>query len=117
MKKILYKRRKNEKKRNKNLSICTFSEDKECFTRVHKSFQYHVSLTQAVNPKVETPQIFIKKHFDSKRKMEKFRFEVVGSFYMTHKRMLVKVDFNHTLNIRIIWKKDFSPKKSEALTS
>lgn len=117
MKKILYKRRNNPQKHFKNLSICTFSEDAQCFTRVHKGFRYQVRPAVAVKPKVEAPQIFIKKQCDSRRKMEKFRFEVKGCFYMTHERMLVRVDFHHVLNIRILWKKDFSPKKSEVLTN
>lgn len=117
MKKILYKRNKNVKKGTKCFSISQKTEDKECVTLIKKNFMYKVSPSKDLNPKVEPPRIDIVKGFDTKKKVEKFEFNVKGCFYMMHERMLVKVSFQHSLKIKLVWKsKIFSPKKSAILT-
>jgi len=111
-----------KKKTDRNNHIKTFSitqknEDKQCVTRVHKSFLYNVSHTAKIAPVIEQPQVYIKKCFDSEKSIEKLKFKVEGCFYVTHDRVLFRVDFKHSLIIHIKWKnKIFSPKKSEILT-
>ncbi len=116
MKEILFKKKIDLTNRIKSFSISSDSEDKECKTHVEKSFLYNVLLADKTED-LEPPQIHIKKSIDTAKKLEKFNFQVKGSFYMTRDRVLIKVDFHHTLNIEIVWKtKIFSPKKSEVLT-
>lgn len=117
MKKILYKRNRDIHKGTKRFSIFQKSEDKECVTLIKKGFTYKVALTSEINPKVDPPRIDIIKAFDTKKKTELFEFDVKGCFYLTHERKLVKVDFHHSLRIKLAWKsKIFSPKKSAILT-
>jgi len=116
MKTILYKRRCRPKRGIKSLIIRSNSEDKESKTQVRKSFTYNVSKSNEVKPRVEAPEIHITKAVDTKRRVEDFKFSVKGFFYMTHQRQKFKVEFHHVLRIKITWKKDFSPKKSEVLT-
>ena len=117
MKKILYRRQSDPSKRLKNISVLTRNEDKESMTEIHKSFMYKVSLAEDYLSENIPPQVFIKKSLDTRKGIEKFNFRVKGCFYMKHERKLVKVNFIHTLNIVINWKKKiFSPKKSEVLT-
>ena len=118
MKNILFKKRLNPKKRMKSLSVTQRTEEKDCITRVRKSFLYFVTKSQEKNPQLEPPVVHIHKSFDSKRGIERFRFQVKGKFFVTALEQLWDVHFQHTLKILISWKtKVFSPKnKSEILT-
>ena len=117
MKEVLFRKSLKPVKRIKSMAIGSVNEDKDSKTRIRKSFVYHVTPAQEAEKTVAAPQIYITKIFDSKSRVEKFHMIVKGSFYMTHNRFLVKVQFRHTLHIQIDWKtKIFSPKKSVALT-
>jgi len=117
MKQIRYNKHNDYDNGTKALSIASRSEEKDNRTFVRKGFMYKASPSQEENPQVGSPQIHITKSFDSIRKIERFSFQVKGSFYMSHSRRLVKIDFHHNLYIKIVWKdKIFSPKKSEVLT-
>lgn len=117
MKKVLYKKFTDPAQGLKSMSIGQRYQDKESRTYVLKKFVYQVSRSSEVCPEDTPPQMFIKKHFDSKKGIERFNFQVKGCFHLRHKRMLIKVNFQHSLNIKITWKnKDFSPKKSDTLT-
>ena len=116
MKELRFKKNLDLQNRIKTFSISSDSEDKECKTHVEKGFRYNVSMAQGVE-ELEAPQIYIKKGLNTAQKLETFNLQVKGSFYMTRDRMLIRVDFHHTLDIQITYKtKDFSPKKSEILT-
>ncbi len=107
----------DSKKRIKVLSFGQKFEDKDSKTEVKKNFSYKLYKSEDLTPQQGDPEIFIRKSFDSKNAMEKFNFQVKGYYYITHNRMLLKVYFRHTLNIKVQWKsKAFSPKKSEILT-
>ena len=117
MKILQLKKRTDLKRRVKVYSITQKTEDKECVTRVHKSFVYNLSNTAKISPEIEKPQVFVEKSLNTKRGIEKFNFRVKGYFYITHNRILLRVDFKHSLMIHMAWKnKIFSPKKSEILT-
>ena len=117
MKKVLVKGKKDLAQGTKSMTIIQRTEDDECRTCVRKSFDYHVSRTSKLEPVNKAPQIYIEKTIDSNKATEGFNFHVKGSFYMTHQRVILKVDYHHVLNIQIRWKtKNFSPKKSEILT-
>lgn len=116
MKRVRFKKLNNTDRGRKFMSIKTLTEDKECTTNVRKRFLYNVERVEEPDANVQPPEIFINKFFDSQFKVEKFSFQVIGCFYMTHKRKYLKVNFHHALNIRIDWKnKNFSPKKSAVL--
>jgi len=117
MKDILYKKRQSLKNRHKVISISERSEDKDCKTHVRKSFAYMVSKTEPIDYGDGHPEIYIKKSFNSKTREERFSFKVKGFFFMNQRRSVLKVDFCHTLNIHIAWKKKaFSSNKSATLT-
>ena len=116
MKDVIYKKKINQQTNTKVMCICQKKEEKDCNTLVRKGFYYNVSKTAQVKPILEAPEITIKKVIDTIAKIEKFYFQVRGSFFITHGRILRKVNFHHSLNIKVSWKKDFSPKKSAVLT-
>lgn len=117
MKEILFKKSNDLEKRAKEILISNQTEDKDCTTQVKKRFTYHLEPTDKVSPQPQAPQIHIKKTFDTQKRVERFNFQVKGNFYMTYNRLLLKVYFQHTLDIEILWKvKIFSPKKSAVLT-
>lgn len=117
VKKILINRVSDQRKRAKFLSIGQQTQDKESVTSVQKKFVYMVFPIQEAPTSLNPPQIYIRKEFDYKNKVEKFSFKVKGYFFITHQQQLFKVRFRHSLNIEIAWKsKIFSPKKSVVLT-
>ncbi|MCK5581102.1 MAG: hypothetical protein KAJ18_07495 [Candidatus Omnitrophica bacterium] len=117
MKEILYKKRQSIKNRRKAISVNEYSEDKECKTHVSKGFVYIANRIKKAESKPVTPELFIRKSFDTKEMQEKFSFKVKGAFFITRGRHLFRVNFCHMLRIDISWKnKNFSPKKSATLT-
>lgn len=117
MKTIEYKKRHSVKYRRKIISINEHNEDKDCKTRVHKSFVYVVQDVPHIQEVLPEPQVYIRKTVNTKSQEEHFAFKVKGSFYMNRGRAIYKVNFCHALRILIIWKhKVFSPQKSETLT-
>lgn len=117
MKDVLFESRIDLERCKKNFSICSKMEDQACKTQVQKSFTYVVNRVEESMPEAKAPVVFIRKSFDSKRRIEQFGFHVRGCFLVTHEDVLMKVLFHHTLDIRIKWKtKNFSPKKSDSLT-
>ena len=99
-------------------SILQKTEDLDCVTKVRKAFRYEVFPGQKEDiSQLEAPQVHVKKVLNTRKSLEKFTFKVKGSFYLTHAERLLRVDFEHTLNIHLSWKsKHLSPQKSELLT-
>ncbi len=117
MKRLLFRKRMDAKKQIKVLCFGQKFEDSESKSQVRKNFSYKLHKSTDLTQQEEAPEVFIRKAFDSKNGIEKFNFQVKGYYYITHKRVLFKVHFRHTLNIKVQWKsKAFSPKKSEILT-
>ena len=117
MKQVTLNRRSSPEHGTKRFSILQMNEERDCSTRVYKSFRYHLSHLDASEKLSDVPDIYITKNIDTRRRIERFSFTVVGAFYLGSNRQLYKVNFQHTLKIQINWKtKIFSPKKSEILT-
>jgi len=117
MKTVLLKRNCDPKHGTKRLSILQKIDEKDCATKVYKSFRYHIVKAQKLEEDSPAPQVFVTKNFNTKTGVERFTFNVHGAFYISYKRQFLKVNFQHTLKIQIRWKtKIFSPKKSEILT-
>ncbi len=116
MKKMLYKTDKDLNKRMKTMSILQEIEDKDATTVVNKKFEYKIDHNhdKAIDP---TPRVDIIKSADTNLRLEKLHFVVRGTFDITYNRKPVRVNFKHSLNVKIYWKKKiFSPKKSAVLT-
>lgn len=118
MKKIFHQKINNFVQGVKSITIRQETDEKECQTYIHKNFIYSVlRIEDDKDGTIEAPQIFLTKAFDTKRHIEKFCFQVRGGFLITHQETRLKVDFHHTLDIRIHWKLPvFSPNKSVILT-
>lgn len=117
MKEILINRICDQKRKAKFLSIGQETQDKDSVTSVRKNFVYMLFPMRENPTSLNPPQIYIRKEFDHKNKVEKFSFRVKGYFFITHQEQLFKVRFRHCLNIEIAWKHlIFSPKKSAVLT-
>jgi hypothetical protein len=103
-------------RRKKTLSISERSEDKECQTRVKKSFIYLVSAQETMDEVLAGPVIYIKKCRNTKTQQEYFYFRIKGCFYLAKDKNFFKVRFCHCLKIHILWKtKQFSSPKSATL--
>jgi len=98
--------------RGKAITLRDHAEEKECVTDVRKNFIYVATEVQS-EEKQTTPQVHIRKFFDSVSHDEKFTFRVKGFFYVNHSRRLVKIDYYHTLRINLHWKEEATtPKKT-----
>jgi len=112
MRDILHKTTAILKGRGKVITLREHADEKECVTDVRKNFIY-VSTPAENEEKHSIAQVHIKKSFDSVSQDERFSFRVKGFFYVNHNRRLVKVDYCHTLRIKLHWKiKTSSPKKT-----
>ena len=112
MRDILHKTTGILQGRGKVITLREHTEEKESVTDVRKNFIY-VASEALSEEKQSIPQVHIKKSFDSVSSDEKFSFRVKGFFYVNHSRRLMKVDYCHTLRIRLHWKvKATSPKKT-----
>ena len=112
MRDILHKTSQILKGRGKVITLREHADEKECVTDVRKNFIYVANEAQC-EEKQSIPVVHIKKSFDSVTRDERFSFRVKGSFYVNHSRRLMKVDYCHTLRIKLHWKaKVSSPKKT-----
>ena len=111
MKEVLHKRRRDLDRGTKLITINSRTEDKESRTRVRKSFLYHVTRSEETKLAASAPEIFIRKSFDTLNKIEKFCFQIKGSFFTTNGNVVAKVYFHHCLNVQISWKDFTLPQK------
>ncbi|HBO97633.1 MAG TPA: hypothetical protein DE315_08915 [Candidatus Omnitrophica bacterium] len=111
MKEILHKRRRDLGRGTKLITINSRIEDKESRTRVRKSFLYHVTRSEEAKVAVNAPEIFIRKSFDTLNKIEKFCFQIKGSFFTTNGEVVARVYFHHCLNVQVSWKDFNLPQK------
>lgn len=113
MKKVLHKTRVAFDNRIKMTKIIEDKEDKDCITKIRKTFVYVLTPVVGEAQAPAEPEIKIRKSFDTKTRDEKFAFRIKGSIHVNHKRQLIRVDYCHGLRIHLKWKtKVFSPKKS-----
>ena len=113
MKKVLHKTRVAFDNRIKMTKIIEDKEDKDCVTKIRKTFVYVLTPVVGEAQTTSEPEIKIRKSFDTKTRDEKFAFRIKGSIYVNHNRRLIRVDYCHGLRIHLKWKtKVFSPKKS-----
>lgn len=113
MNKVLHKTRVAFNNRIKMTKIIEDKEDKECVTKIRKTFVYVLTPVVGETETLSQPQIMIRKSFDTQTRDEKFSFRIKGSIYVNHMRRLVRVDYCHGLRIHLRWKvKVISPKKS-----
>jgi len=98
--------------RGKLITMREHAEQKDCISDVHKNFIYVATEAQSEEEQ-STPRVHIKKSFDSLSRDERFSFRVKGFFYVNHSRRLMRVDYCHTLRIKLHWKAiASSPKKT-----
>ena len=113
MKKVLHKTRVAFDNRIKMTKIIEDAEDKDCVTKVRKTFVYVLTPVVGEPETLTEPQINIHKSFKTKTRDEKFSFRIKGAIYVNHKRQLIRVNYCHALRIHLRWKtKVFFPKKS-----
>ena len=116
MREILFKNATSLQKKRKAISVSERSEDKECKTFVRKSFVYLVTPQMRVEQPIPSPDIYIRKTYNTRSKEEKFSFRVKGFFYIARESCFLQVSFCHCLKINILWKAKILSPKSATLT-
>jgi 3-methyladenine DNA glycosylase Mpg len=103
MREVLHKTTGILNGRGKVITLREHAEETECITDVQKNFIYLAA--PAVSEEAQpTPRVHLKKSFDSISRDEKFCFRVKGAFYVSHGRQIMKVDYCHSLRIKLHWK-------------
>lgn len=102
MREILYKNLTSAKKGRRAISVCERSQNKDCSTRVQRTFVYVIR--SGVLSRKESPQpIFnIVKTFNTKTRMERFYFRMKGIFYVLQNDYFLEINFCHSLRIDVI---------------
>ena len=103
MREVLHKTTGILKGRGKVITLREHGEEPECITDVQKNFLYLASPAEMEETQ-PAPKVHLRKSFDSISRDEKFCFRVKGAFYVHHGRRLMKVDYCHSLRIKLHWK-------------
>ena len=114
MKNVVYKKREFFG-RGRVVSVRENYADKECCTRVMKNFVYLIARADQIPKDIETPRIKIVKKVNSAPRVETFMFRVKGEIYVKEKRFIYRVQYCHSLYVRLFWKTHVLSSKPAAL--
>lgn len=104
MKNVVYVKKELTGRTGRFVSIRELQRDKECETRIMKNFVYLVHRADILPDELPKPRINITKRIDTESQTEGFRFKVKGTVYMKQNRFIYRVDYCHSLFIRMVWK-------------
>ncbi|MBF0123359.1 MAG: hypothetical protein HQL21_08165 [Candidatus Omnitrophica bacterium] len=104
MKDVVYLKKELGHRAGRYVSIREFQSDKECESRITKNFVYLVHNADTIPQNLPKPRIDITKRIDTESQTEGFRFKVKGVVYMKQNRFIYRVDYCHSLFIRMVWK-------------
>ncbi len=104
MKHITYSKKQLIANRGRVVTIRETVEDPDCDTHIRKSFVYLVSCVGAIPKRLPSPDIRLFKNVDGSSQSEIFSLRVKGVVYYKQGRDIVKVDYLHTLKVKMLWK-------------
>ena len=104
MKDVVYLKKELTNRVGRYVSIRELQHDKECESRITKNFVYLVKSADAIPQDLPKPRVDMTKRIDTELQTEGFRFKVKGTVYMKHNRFIYRVDYCHSLFIRMMWK-------------
>ena len=104
MKNLTYHKKDLKSSRGRAVSIRELTPEADCDTAVRKSFVYLTSRADAIPAEMPAPEVRVIKSIDTDKQQEKFRFRVKGVVYFKKDRFICRVDYLHSLSIRMLWK-------------
>jgi hypothetical protein len=115
MKKVTYKKRDLARFKGRFVSIREFHPDADCDTNIAKNFVYLLSRADQLPEKAPTPTIQVTKKIDTAANTETFRLKVKGDIYISRGRFIYRVEYCHSLKVRLLWKIHVLSSKPAAL--
>ncbi len=104
MRDVVYFKKELTNRTGRYVSVRELGSDKECESRITKNFVYLVRRADALPQDVPGPVISMTKRVDTGAQTEGFRLKVKGTVYMKQHRFIYRVDYCHSLFIRMMWK-------------
>ena len=104
MKNVIYAKRELTRNRGRAISVRETLPEKDCDTSTRKSFVYLVRRVKALPEQVSSPEIRVVKVVDSQARRELFFLRVKGVVYFKKGRFVRRVDYLHTLVVKMFWK-------------
>ncbi|MBF0569378.1 MAG: hypothetical protein HQL18_01195 [Candidatus Omnitrophica bacterium] len=104
MKNVTYLKRDLTGNKGRAVSVRESLASKECDSRVVKNYIYLVNSMDMIPDETPSAQIYVTKRINTETQQENFRFKVKGAIYIKKNRFIYRVDYAHSLLIRIIHK-------------
>jgi hypothetical protein len=115
MKKVTYRKRDLARFRGRFVAIREIHRDTDCDTQIAKNFVYLLSRADQLPDKPPTPMIYVTKRIDTAANSEIFRLKVKGEIFVTRGRFIYRVEYCHSLKVRLLWKIHVLSSKPAAL--
>jgi len=104
MKNVIYSKKDLTHHRGRAISVREKADDKQCDTSIRKSFVYLVHRADTIPDKIPAPEVRVIKVIDSVSQREIFFLRVKGTVYFKQNRFIHRVDYMHSLLVRMLWK-------------
>lgn len=104
MKNVVYMKRDLSANKGRAVSIREILNDKDCDSRIIKNYVYLVRRVDSVPEEIPKAQINVVKNIDTDAQEEMFRLRVKGMVFIKQNRFVYRIDYCHSLLIRMVWK-------------
>lgn len=104
MKNVIYAKKELKGNRGRVVTVRESAPEKDCDTTIRKSFVYLTRSVDAIPEKLSSPDIRVVKGVDSETQREVFFMRVKGTVYFKQGRLIQRVDYLHTLVVKMFWK-------------
>ena len=104
MKNVIYAKKELTGSRGRVVTVRESVPDKDCDTAIRKSFVYLARRVDVVPEIVAAPEIRVVKDVDTEAQREVFCMRVKGTVFFKQGRFIHRVDYLHTLVVKMFWK-------------
>ena len=115
MKNVSYKKRDLARFKGRFVAVREFHPDTDCDTNIAKNFVYLLSRADALPEQPPVPTISVIKKIDTAANTEIFHLKVKGEIYLNRGRFIYRVEYCHSLKVRMLWKINVLSSKPAAL--
>jgi hypothetical protein len=115
MKNVTYRKRDLARFKGRFVAIRELHKDADCDTNIAKNFVYLLSRADQIPAQPPTPMIHVTKRIDTAANCETFCLRVKGEIFVAKGRFIYRVEYCHSLKVRLFWKIHVLSSKPAAL--
>jgi hypothetical protein len=115
MKNVTYRKRDLARFKGRFVAIREIHKEADCDTFIAKNFVYLLSRVDALPEQPPVPAIHVTKQIDTPKNTEIFRLKVKGEIFVARGRFIYRVEYCHSLKVRLLWKIHVLSSKPAAL--